>query len=941
MGQQNSTNLPSDGSPVWRRDTFAYWVAGLASLAFLVTWQLPFQPAGIGLQGYVPLHSFLEIFSVVIAGTIFIVGWQAKTDRELNVLTLLAIGFLGVALLDTGHLLSFKDMPSWITPSGTTKTIHFWFYARFLAAFTLLAFVIASLRVCKINARIARIGLIAVLALVAVATWITLGSSELLPVFFTPESGLTLAKLITEWTLVLIVAGTLVLVWRKRKQARLFDPASLMAALWLTCLSELCFTLYSDASDVFNLIGHIYKVMSYGFLYKAIIVGGVRLPYKLLTENRETLQQLTDNIPQVFWMLSPDTEKLLYLSPAYESIWQRPRADLLRNPSVMFDSIHPDDREHARDSFMAMAKGEVQIDYRVVRPDGSLRHIRTRSFPIREANGDTFRIAGVSEDRTQEIRAQEAMEQKDRLLQQTQSIAHLGSWEYDPASRQFTCSEEVFRILGLPIIEEPVVYESLLENVHPEDRSQVEENFLSSIKSREKHNEEELRIIRNSTQEERYVHMEYFHRRDEKGYVTRTIGILHDITEKKLAEREQKVLFKQLVQAQKMEAVGHLTGGIAHDFNNILGAILGFSYLLTKFDPKSMNIDDYRSYASEISAAGNRAKELISQMLIFSRQKPEDDMDGNTSVIVKPVVSEVLHLLRQSIPATFELRSRIRNGDLSAEMHPIKFHQILMNLIINARDASVDGYGIIEIDADTQHYSGVCSACRERIDGEYVVLSVSDDGEGISEEIRSHIFDPFFTTKDVGRGSGMGLSVVHGLVHSQHGHIVVSPGMRGKGTTFEVLLVPSKTEDPSTQDLLLGADAENEKSLLKGLRIMLVDDEKSVLTATQGLLEHYGAHITSFESPDKALARFRDSPEAFDLVVTDNAMPKRSGLDLSRKLTDISPALPIILCTGYSENITEAVLREHGISRLFKKPVTWKYFIEEISALADQGTRIH
>jgi len=934
------TNPQIRAEPVRHHGKSTYWVVGLASLTFLFVWLFPFQPVGTGLRGYAPLHSFLEIFAVVIAGVIFAVGWHARINREAEVLTMLAVGFLGVALLDTAHLLSFEQMPQWITPSDSSKAINFWFFARFLAAFTLLAFVLTSRRERKFHKGTEWFGLAAMLAFVAMATWVVLERPGSLPVFFIPGQGLTSAKVLTEWILTAIVLGTLALVWRSRDQARLFDPVSLMAALWMTCLGELCFTLYSDAADIFNLMGHVFKVLSYGFLYQAIVVGGVKLPYQLLFRNREILQQLTDNIPQVFWMLSPDGQKILYVSPAYESIWQRSCSDLLQNPIGMMDSIHPDDRERTSSVFAAMAHGETGIEYRIVRPDGSVRHIRTRSFPILDEQGDVMRIAGVSEDQTHEIQAQAAILQKDRLLRQTQSIAHLGSWEFDPTTNQFTCSDEVFRIFGLPVADQPVSYEEFLDYVHPQDRKYVDDGFRSSIASGQDHNKKAHRIIRKNNQEIRYLHEEYYHQRDASGNVVRTIGIVHDITEQKLAEREQENLFYQLVQAQKMEAIGHLTGGIAHDFNNMLGAILGFAYLLKQFDEKNIDFDEYLNYVEEISAAGNRAKELISQMLIFSRLKPEADGDEKTTVILKPVVQEVLQLLRQSIPSTIDIRSHVRDGDLSAVMHPVQLHQILMNLVINARDASTDGYGQIDIDAELRHYSGVCSACQQRIDGNYVVLTVSDTGEGIAEEILSRIFDPFFTTKEIGKGSGMGLSVVHGLVHSKGGHIVISPGVQGKGTTIEVMLSPPAADEVADEPVTT-KNRDNEKTPLKGINVMVVDDELPNARMLQKLLELYGARVTTFNNPVEALSEFRNAPESFDLMVTDNSMPKLSGLDLSQEVLKLRPGLPIILCTGFSETINDEITRQYGIARLFYKPVPHKQFVEEIVTMMATTSRMH
>jgi len=273
-------------------------------------------------------------------------------------------------------------------------------------------------------------------------------------------------------------------------------------------------------------------------------------------------------------------------------------------------------------------------------------------------------------------------------------------------------------------------------------------------------------------------------------------------------------------------------------------------------------------------------------------------------------------------------------------MHPVQFHQILMNLVINARDASVDGYGQIEIDAERQHYAGVCSACQQPIYGDYVVLTVSDTGEGIPEEIRSRIFDPFFTTKEIGKGSGMGLSVVHGLVHSKGGHIVIRPGEQNQGTTIEVLLSPP-AEAVTADDSRTTSSRDNEKTLLEGLHILVVDDEQPITRMIQKLLERHGARVTVFNDPIGALVAFRGNRESFDLMVTDQSMPKLSGLDLSREVLKLRPDLPIIVCTGFSEKLNDDVIRRHGIARLFFKPVDHQQFVDEIAMLTEKTPRVH
>ena len=272
---------------------------------------------------------------------------------------------------------------------------------------------------------------------------------------------------------------------------------------------------------------------------------------------------------------------------------------------------------------------------------------------------------------------------------------------------------------------------------------------------------------------------------------------------------------------------------------------------------------------------------------------------------------------------------------LRVEFHPIHLHQILMNLAINARDASPDRYGNIDFRVEKRFVSGICDSCQAQFEGEYVVISVSDNGEGIPREILNHIFDPFFTTKEVSKGTGMGLSVVHGMVHSHQGHITVQSRPDFDGTRIQIMMLPATAEE-SLEQGLPGMDQEKITDKIDGLKVMVVDDERAMSSLLQNLLEHYGATVEPFNDPIKALETFKAKPDYYDLVVTDETMPKLSGLDLSRQLLDVRKDLPIILCTGFSETVNDKVIKEVGVRKLLHKPVPNRVFVEEVARIGNQ-----
>ena len=910
------------------------WVVVLATVAFVFTWLYPFQPAGAGLEGYLPAHTILEIVAVAIAGVIFAVSWHARLTQATNVLALLGAGFLGVALLDTAHVLSYPGMPDWVTPSSADKSISFWLLARYLAVFTLLAFVFWS------GQRSYRQGfekpiLGGVLFLVMIAGWIVLAHPEYLPVFLAPGTGLTPVKISLEWILIGLDFGIMVLVWRRREETGLYQRSDLIACLWLTCLSELSFTLYSNVTDVFSLMGHVFKVVSYGYLYRSIVVVSVKLPYNLLSENQQLLKQLTDAIDQVFWLTTDDKGKMLFISPAYEKIWQRSRNELVDSPTRWVDAVHPDDKERVERFINNQRLGPNTETYRIIRPDGSVRTLRSRSFPIRDEKGNVNRVAGATEDITNEVESNESLRKMERLLQETQALAHLGSWELDVQTNHVTWSDEVYRIFGITPQEFDNTYHSIFTMILPEDRERVEQYFNESMNKKEPDYDICFRLIRKNDNQLRYVANKYHFEWDESGNAVRVYGTIHDITEQEEAEQHQERLYQQLLQAQKMEAIGQLTGGIAHDFNNMLGAILGYTYLLSLFNKDNIDFEQQQGYIEEILTAGNRAKDLISQMLIFSRLSPESDDLLHSVVEVHPILKEVLQLLRQSIPSTIDINFDIEDEDLKVEFHPIHLHQILMNLAINARDASSDRYGKIDFHVEKRVVSGACDSCQTPFEGEYVVITVSDNGEGISKGILTQIFDPFFTTKEVDKGTGMGLSVVHGMVHSHQGHIIVQSRPDFDGTRIQIMMQPA-TEHISTESSESRMDQDQITGKIKGLKVMVVDDERAISSLLQNLLEHYGATVVPFNDPVQALDSFRANPDEYDLVVTDETMPKLSGLDLSRQLLEMRKNLPIILCTGFSEAVNDKVIKEIGITKLLRKPVPNRVFVEEVAKIGSQ-----
>ncbi len=389
---------------------------------------------------------------------------------------------------------------------------------------------------------------------------------------------------------------------------------------------------------------------------------------------------------------------------------------------------------------------------------------------------------------------------------------------------------------------------------------------------------------------------------DEAGNVNEILCVGIDVTEKWQLE-------KRLAQAQKMEAIGTLAGGIAHDFNNILSAIIGYTELSLIDIPRGSAL---QNNLQQVLKAGGRAKELVRQILTFSRQRKSELVPVRVSLIV----NEALKLLRASLPATIKMRHFI-NSHLSVLTDPTNIHQVLMNLCTNASFAMQQQGGILEVrlsDVDLD-----AEFARKHPDvqpGKFIRLIVRDTGYGMTPEVVERIFDPFFTTKKMGEGTGMGLSVVHGIVKS-HGGTIVVESSPGKGSTFSVFLPAIETEvsDSTDQAQLVVTGDE---------RILFVDDEDFQADIGKRMLERLGYRVTASTSSVDALELFRQTPDEFDLVITDMTMPDMTGDVLARKLIAVRPDIPIIVCTGYSERINAEIIKDIGIKELAMKPVVMK-----------------
>ncbi|MCP4111483.1 MAG: response regulator [Desulfobacteraceae bacterium] len=511
---------------------------------------------------------------------------------------------------------------------------------------------------------------------------------------------------------------------------------------------------------------------------------------------------------------------------------------------------------------------------------------------------------------TDRNRAEAALRESEERYRQFFEEDLSGAYISEPDGTIIACNPAFARIFRLPSPREPMNMN--LASFYPDPY--VWTAFLERLRNEKKLENYELEMIRS---DETLIHViantvGVF---DDKDCLTEVKGYLIDVTERKKLE-------VQLRQSQKMEALGALAGGIAHDFNNILFPIIGYSEITMDYVPDGSLA---QKNLEQILIAAERASELIKQILTFSRQGEHKKKPLKMQLIIK----EALKLVRSTLPSTIEIKRKIKEcGPVLAD--PSQIHQVIMNLCTNAYYSMREKGGIlevtleeVEIDSDEQ------GAKLHMTSGLYLKLSVSDTGHGMDKVAMERIFDPFFTTRKREEGTGLGLSVVHGIVTSHDGHVSVY-SEPDKGAVFNIYLPMIEMRDSeyeiknSPEPVPTGTE-----------RILLVDDEGQIAVMEKQMLERLGYHVTIRTSSPDALELFRTKPEKFDLVITDMTMPNMTGLELSGELLHIRPDIPIILCTGFSEIISEEKAKLSGIRKFVMKPMLRVQIAKIIREVAD------
>jgi PAS domain S-box-containing protein len=527
-------------------------------------------------------------------------------------------------------------------------------------------------------------------------------------------------------------------------------------------------------------------------------------------------------------------------------------------------------------------------------------------------------ITGLLRQLRQVEAGERALRESEERYALAMEGANEGYWDWDIATDRLFLSPKAKMWAGLSSDSAITTRAAWLAQIvmHSDDRSRVEAALRDHLEGRTPRYECEYRIRQNDG-EWRWLFVRGRCLRDVTGQPYRLVGSTSDITAEKQAQSDKEHLEAQLRQAQKMEAMGTLAGGIAHDFNNILGAILGYGELAQQHAAPGSAM---RRYLDNVMHAAGRAKTLVDRILGFSRS----GLGERVPVNVQAVIEETLELLAASLPPGVRLEKTLAAGNAAVIGDATRLHQVAMNLCTNALHALERG-GVLKVALERVQVSEQRPLSRGTLSpGDYVRLVVSDTGTGIPAAVLERMFDPFFTTKGVGEGTGLGLSLVHGIVAELGGAIDVATAP-GKGTKFEIWLpLAGEVGKP-----VVAAAADLPGG--HGETVMIVDDERPLLALAEETLEGLGYHPVGFESSSAALQAFRAEPDRFDLILTDEAMPDLVGTELAREIRRIHPGVPIILMSGHGGAQLTQKAAAVGAQEVLHKPLQRRDLAESLT----------
>jgi PAS domain S-box-containing protein len=610
------------------------------------------------------------------------------------------------------------------------------------------------------------------------------------------------------------------------------------------------------------------------------------------------LKYLFDTVDQALFSVDMAQNRMLQASPAHERVFGYPPRDFFKNPQLWYEMILPEDKPSVDAGYPLLMSGKyIQHEFRILRPDGAIRWIQAQINPTLDSAGNLVRIDGVASDITKRKEAADALVQSERRYRTIFEESKDGLFITTVGGKIIDVNATAVRMLGYDSKEEMRTLDIANDIfADPGDR----ERLLTRL-SKDGSVEDFETVEKRKDGQKVQVLLSMTAVRDKDGNISTFRGLFRDVT-------KQRQLEQQLIQAQKLEGLGTLAGGIAHDFNNILAIIMGHASMLGRYQENAREQID--KSADGIIKASERGAGLVRQLLTFAR-KTERLLEP---VNVNGVIQELAKLLEETFPKSITISLSLGEGLPVIMGDGNQLHQVFLNLCVNARDAMPEGgtlaIGTSLVPGDTVHQEFVSADA-----GQYICAMVRDTGSGMDQATRLRIFEPFFTTKEVGKGTGLGLAVVYGIVTSLNGYVGVKSSV-GKGTTFE-LFFPVLTYDYSAYQA-----AELQPAEVRGgsETILLVEDEEMLLDLLTTVLETKGYTVLRATDGEEALKVYRDHWNSIDLVISDIGLPKRDGVNTFLKMKEINPDVKAIIASGYTSPEQHSALYEAGVIKTIAKP---------------------
>ncbi|MBI3601085.1 MAG: PAS domain-containing protein [Nitrospinae bacterium] len=604
--------------------------------------------------------------------------------------------------------------------------------------------------------------------------------------------------------------------------------------------------------------------------------------------------------PVIVFKWAPEEQwPVRYVSPNVMQELGYQASDLMSGKILYASIIYSEDLERIASEVKTYSESGADAfrqNYRVIKADGEIRWVDDYTVVERNDRGGITHYYGYILDITDIKKEHESLIKSENSLAEAQQIAHIGNWDWDIVNNNLRWSDEIYRIFGLTPQDFGATYEAFLSSVHPEDRELVKNAVNKALYNKKTYSIDHRIVLPDGAKRIVHEQARVIYDRDDKP--VRMIGTVQDIT-------QQRHLEEQLRHAQKMEAVGQLAGGIAHDFNNILTGILGYGHILIT---KKGEDELVKNCVSQIIGQSQKAAELTKDLLTFSRKQVMNLRHTDLNVLIKMTEKILARLIGEHI----EIRTNLTDKDLIVTIDPAHIEHSLMNLATNARDAMPDrgtltiSTGLVDIDNEFINAYGYGEI------GMYALISFADTGIGMDDVTQKRIFEPFFTTKEAGKGTGLGLAMVYGIVKQHNGFINVY-SEPGRGTVFKIYLPITELAVEKNETHILIAQKGGAEIVL------LAEDDATMRKAIKILLEEFGYRVIEAVNGEDAVNKFIENKDRIQFAIFDTVMPKKSGMEAYKEIKKMKPDTKALFMSGYTADKTKDIL-EQGLP-LLSKPI--------------------